>query len=282
MAAKVSLPGATALVTGAGNGIGRATALALATEGAHVLVTDVDGPAAEKVAGEVREAGGSADARTLDVTDAEAVARLATETDAAGPDGGDGGDGGGGLRPVDVVVANAGVGMSGRLGDMTLEDWRWIRSINLDGVVHTAHAFGPGLLQRGRGHLVIMSSGLGYTPRSTEAAYCTTKAAVLELAQCLRADWAARGVGVSAICPGVIDTGILDSTRFLGDAVDEATVRKTFARGHAPESVAADVVKAITRDRALVASGWEAKAGWALHRVGPLRLQQRIAAKELR
>ncbi|OWY62167.1 hypothetical protein B7486_59900, partial [cyanobacterium TDX16] len=97
-----------------------------------------------------------------------------------------------------------------------------------------------------------------------------------------RADWAPHGVGVSAICPGVIDTGILDGTRFLGDATDERKARQTFARGHSPDSVARDVLKAIHGDRALVASGWEAKAGWALHRLAPLRLQQRIASQELR
>jgi 2-hydroxycyclohexanecarboxyl-CoA dehydrogenase len=269
MAAKIALPGATALVTGAGNGIGRATALALAAEGAHVVVTDRDEAAAEKVVAEVEESGGTAEAHLLDVTDSDAVATLAEQLD-AGSDG------------IDVVVANAGVGMTGRLADMTLDDWRWIRSVNLDGVVHTAHAFGPPMLQRGKGHLVILSSGLGYTPRATEPAYCTTKAAVLELAQCLRADWGRQGVGVSAICPGVINTGILDGTRFLGDATDERKARKTFARGHRPETVAAGVLKAIHEDRALVASGWEAKAGWVLHRLAPLRFQQRLASQELR
>jgi NAD(P)-dependent dehydrogenase (short-subunit alcohol dehydrogenase family) len=265
MTAKIALRGATALVTGAGNGIGRATAFALAAEDAHVVVTDVDLAAAEKVVAEVEEQGGAATAHQLDVTDADAVMDLAAR-----------------VQPVDVVFANAGVGMTGRLADMSLEDWRWIRSVNLDGVVHTALAFGPPMVERGKGHLVITSSGLGYTPRATEPAYCTTKAAVLELAQCLRADWAPHGVGVSAICPGVINTGILEGTRFLGDATDPAKARTTFARGHDPASVAQDVVRAITKDKALVASGWEAKAGWALHRLAPLRLQQRIASQELR
>jgi 2-hydroxycyclohexanecarboxyl-CoA dehydrogenase len=280
---KIALRGATALVTGAGNGIGRATALALSAEGAHVLVTDVDLAAAEKVVAEVEEQGGTAAAHQLDVTDADAVFALAADLDTAPSVGGAGGPSvGGPKRGIDVVIANAGVGMSGRLADMTIEDWRWIRSVNLDGVVHTALAFGPPMVERGEGHLVITSSGLGYTPRATEPAYCTTKAAVLELAQCLRADWAPHGVGVSALCPGVINTGILDGTRFLGDATDEGKARKTFARGHDPASVAQDVIRAITEDKALVASGWEAKAGWALHRLAPLRLQQRLASQELR
>lgn len=265
MAARIQLEGATALVTGAGAGIGRATALALGQRGSRVLVTDVDVPSAEKVAAEVDERGGRAEAHALDVADADAVAALAAQA-----------------GPVDVVVANAGVGMSAPLADMAVDDWRWIRSINLDGVLHTCHAFGPPMLERGRGHLVLVSSGLGYVPRATEPAYCTTKAAVLQLAQCLRADWARHGVGVSALCPGVINTGIIERTRFLGDAVDRAAARKVFARGHDPARVAADVVRAVERDRALVASGWEAKAGWLLHRLAPLRLQQRLAGTDPR
>ena len=266
MGAKVELQGATALVTGGGAGIGRETVLALAGAGAHVHVTDIDLANAEKVAAEVRERGGNADAHHLDVTDADAVAALAAE-----------------LGPVDVVIANAGVGMSGRLGEMTVEDWRWIRSVNLDGVVHTCHAFGPPMVERGRGHVVIISSGLGYTPRATEPAYCTTKAAVLELAQCLRADWGPKGVGVSAICPGIINTGIIDHTRFIGSAAkDEATARKVFKRGHKPRTVARDVIRAIERDRTLVASGWESKLGWFGHRFTPLAIQQRIARQGLR
>ena len=142
------IEGTDALVTGAGAGIGRATALALAGKGARVVVTDVDGAAAEATA---KEIGAPATALELDVTDADAVASVAAE------------------HPVDIVVANAGVGMSGRFTDMELDDWRWIRAVNLDGVVHTVHAFGPAMLARRRGHAVIVSSGLGYLGGYIEA-----------------------------------------------------------------------------------------------------------------
>jgi NAD(P)-dependent dehydrogenase (short-subunit alcohol dehydrogenase family) len=262
----VQLRGAKALVTGSGAGIGRVTALALAREGAHLLVTDIDRSAAEKVVAEIAEIGGTAEAHVLDVTDGEAVSALADQ-----------------VGPLDVVVANAGVGMTGRLGDMSLDDWRWIRSVNLDGVVHTCHAFGPPMVQRGRGQVVIVSSGLAYTPRATEPAYCTTKAGALELAQCLRADWGRSGVGVSAVCPGIINTGILDRTRFVGVSDDEqARARKVFTRGHRPETVARDVVKAIRHDKALVTPGFESRVGWWFHRLAPIRLQQIVARQGLR
>ncbi|MGI8661903.1 MAG: SDR family NAD(P)-dependent oxidoreductase [Acidimicrobiales bacterium] len=266
MAAKVELRSARALVTGGGGGIGRATARALASEGAHVLVADIDFAAAEKVVAEIAERGGTAEAHELDVTDAGAVAALAAAVDR-----------------LDVVVANAGVGMSGRLSDMTLDDWRWIRSVNLDGVVHTCHAFGPAMLEAGHGHVVIVASGLAFTPRATEPAYCTTKAAALALAQCLRADWGRSGVGVSAVCPGVINTGILDHTRFVGAAADtEAKTRKAFRRGHKPETVARDVLRAINADKAIVTPGFESRIGWWLHRLAPIAVQQRIARQVVR
>src|SRR5438132_6249094 len=121
--------------------------------------------------------------RQCDVTDADAVTALAEAISAE-------------HGAIGVLVNNAGVGLTGRMLATSLDDWRWIRSVNLDGVVHFLYAFAPAMLARGRGHVVNVSSGLGYTPRATEPAYVATKAAVLALSQSLRADWGASGVGV--------------------------------------------------------------------------------------
>jgi len=260
----VQLRGATALVTGAGAGIGRATTLALADEGAHVIATDVHCEAAEKVAGEVEERGGRASAHRLDVTDVDAVAELAASVSAE-------------HGTLDVLVCNAGVGMSARLADMTVDDWVWIRSVNLDGVLHSCLAFGPAMLDRGRGHVSVVSSALGYTPRATEPAYVATKAATLALAQSLRADWRPHGVGVSAICPGIINTGIHTRTRFIGDPDHQLRATRTFERGRGPERVAAAIVRNTRRDRAVVPVGWEARLGWWAHRFAPVWIQQIVA-----
>jgi 2-hydroxycyclohexanecarboxyl-CoA dehydrogenase len=265
----VQLAGGLALVTGAGSGIGRATALALAGRGARVLVADLDAQAAEKVAAECAERGPGAEAHRCDVADADAVAALAERVHAT-------------HGPLDVLVNNAGVGMSGPFADSSLEDWRWIRSINLDGVVHGCLAFGPAMVARGRGHVVNLSSGLGYTPRATEPHYVATKAAVLALSQSLRADWRPRGVAVTAICPGIINTPIIDRTRYRGE-VHQATRDKTvrmFRRGHAPEAVARAILRAVERDLVMVPVGWEAWLGWGVHRLAPLRAQQLIARQD--
>ena len=267
--ARIEIPGTTVLVTGAGSGIGRATALAFAARGARVVCADLDVAGAEKTAAACEEAGApSASAHRVDVSDRAALASLADQIELPG-----------------IVVNNAGVGMSGRFTDMTQTDWEWIRGVNLDGVVNGCAVFGPRLLEAGRGHVVNLSSGLGYTPTATEPAYVTTKAAVLALSQCLRADWAASGVGVTAICPGVINTPIIDHTRFLGEAGDperRERTKKVFRRGHKPETVAKAIVGAVERDRAVVPVGFEARAGWWLHRFGPVAVQQAIARKGLR
>jgi 2-hydroxycyclohexanecarboxyl-CoA dehydrogenase len=259
------IEGATALVTGAGSGIGRAIALDLARKGARVIAVDLHPDTAEKTAVACGELGPDATSDGCDVADLDAVRELAERVHEH-------------HGPLDVLVNNAGVGMSARFADMAVDDWRWIRGVNLDGVVHGCHAFVPAMLERGRGHVVNLSSGLAYTPRATEPAYVTTKAAVLALSQCLRADWAASGVGVSAVCPGVIDTPILDGTRFLGEQAEhEGRTRAVFRRGHPPELVARDVIDAIRRNRAVVTVGWEAKLGWWAHRLLPVAASQRVA-----
>src|SRR5437763_13792128 len=138
------------VVTGAGSGIGAATAAAFAATGATVVCADVDGEAAEKTAALCAERGGAGRAEVCDVTDAPAVAALAERT-----------------GPVDVLVNNAGVGMTGRFADMSVDDWRWIRSVNLDGVVHACAAFGPAMIARRRGAVINLSSGLASTTRPT-------------------------------------------------------------------------------------------------------------------
>src|SRR5262245_59868895 len=263
--ADFDVDGAIALVTGAGSGIGRATALELARKGARVVAVDRDRETAEKTAVACGEIGPEAHAHTCDVSDHEAVVALAARVREE-------------VGVPDVLVNNAGVGMSSRLTDMTVDDWRWIRGVNLDGVVHGCLVFGPAMLERGSGHVVNDSSGLAYTMRATEPAYVTTKAGVLALSRCLRADWEGSGVGVSAVCPGVINTAILDGTRFLGDQEGTAErTRKLFARGHPPELVARDIVVAIRENKAVLASGWESRLGWWAARLLPLRVQQRVA-----
>ncbi|HEY8523639.1 MAG TPA: SDR family NAD(P)-dependent oxidoreductase [Acidimicrobiales bacterium] len=265
MARDFQLSGASALVTGAGSGIGRQVALALAGHGGRVLAADIDGDAAAKTAVACGAVGPEAEGVQCDVGDADAVAALAERVHVE-------------RGPLDVLINNAGVGISGRLGDMSVDDWRWIRRVNLDGVVHCCLAFGPAMVERGRGHVVNVASALAYMPHGLEPAYIATKAGVLALSQSLRGDWRPRGVGVSAVCPGMVDTGIAERTRYLGRQADER--EKTiagFRRARSPEVVARDVVRAIREDLTVVPVGWDGRLLWWVHRLLPLRVQQLIA-----
>jgi NAD(P)-dependent dehydrogenase (short-subunit alcohol dehydrogenase family) len=268
---RVDLDGALALVTGAGSGIGQATAIALAARGARVLSVGRDGEAVARTAARCRAAGPEAASYRLDVTDRTGMEALAVRVSAEHGE-------------VDILVNNAGVGMSGRFTDVTAGDWEWIRSVNLDGVVNGCAVFAPGMLTRRRGHIINLSSGLAYLYPRTEPAYVATKAAVLALSRSLRADFAQHGVGVTAICPGITDTPIVDRTRYLGDRDDEkvrARSTRLFDRGQPPEKVAAAIVRAIERDRSVVPVGAAARLGWWLHRYLPLRAQQAIASLPL-
>jgi 2-hydroxycyclohexanecarboxyl-CoA dehydrogenase len=268
----IPLESATALITGAGSGIGRAAAHALAARGATVLCTDIDEGAADKTAAECAERSrpGSPVAHRsyrLDVADRQEVEAVAAAVH--------------GLHgALAVLVNNAGVGMTGSFSDMTAEDWTFIRSINLDGVVNCCSAFSPPMLAARRGHVVNVSSGLAFLPTANESAYAATKAAVLQLSQCLRANWAPAGVGVTAICPGFVNTPIVTSARFTGGKEDPRTrerLVKAFARAHPPEMVGAAIVGAIARDRAFVPVGFESVLGWYAHRLTPIAIQQRFA-----
>jgi 2-hydroxycyclohexanecarboxyl-CoA dehydrogenase len=269
----LSLDGALALVTGAGSGIGRATSHALAARGASVLCTDIDEATAEKTATECQQLspqhGVTHGAYRLDVADRAEVDAIAARVDRE-------------HGALTVLVNNAGVGMTGSYSRMTAEEWAFIRSINLDGVVHCCSAFTPPMLAAGRGQVVNVSSGLAFIPTAGESAYAATKAAVLQLSFCLRADFAHRGVGVTAICPGFINTPIAQTARFTGGQEDPQARRrlvKGFSRAHPPEKVSLAIVRAIVTDRAVVPVGFESVLGWYAHRCMPVVLQQALVRR---
>ncbi|MFP5070416.1 SDR family oxidoreductase [Pseudonocardia nantongensis] len=257
--------GALAVVTGAGSGIGRATAAALADRGTRVVVADssADG-AAETVARiERRHGPGRASAAVLDVADEAAVADLAARVAAE-------------HGVPDLVVNNAGIAVAGPFADTTGEEWRRIVDVNLWGVVHGCRHFGALLAAHGEGgHIVNTASAAAFLPSRVLPAYATTKAAVLMLSECLRAELADDGVGVTALCPGLVHTPITGSTRFAGldDTAQEARRTALTAgyarRGYTPERVAARLVRAVERDLPLAPVTAEAHAALLASRLSP-------------
>ncbi|HEV7650626.1 MAG TPA: SDR family oxidoreductase [Actinophytocola sp.] len=247
---KKSMGGQLAVVTGAGSGIGRETAIALAAAGAEVLCVDIDLDAAKTTAA---RAGGTA--YELDVSDGPASERLAGTI--AREHG-----------VPDLVMANAGIGVAGSFLDTSVDDWRRVLDVNLWGVIHTLRAFLPAMVERREGgHVVITSSAAGYLATPTLPAYSTTKAGVLMLAQCLAGELDEAGIGVSAICPGFVHTNITATTRFAGTTPDEERTRRQRAfamyerRGYGPEKVARAVLEAVRAGRLVVPVTPEARAG---------------------
>ncbi|MEO6085715.1 MAG: SDR family oxidoreductase [Umezawaea sp.] len=256
------------VITGAGSGIGRATALAFAVDGAQVIAVDVDGAAAERTAKEVR-----GHAYAVDVTDGAAVRALADQVVAE-------------HGVPDVVMANAGVLVAGSFLDTSEADWRWVVDVNLWGVVHTLRAFLPGLVERGEGgHAVVTASMASYFPSKALPAYSTTKAAVLMLAECLAEELAPHGIGVSAICPGVVHTDITRSATFAGTSTNEEEVKREAVtrtyrrRGYGPEKVATAVVRAVRDNRLVVPVTPESRLVRFASRVSPkaVRVLGRLA-----
>jgi len=253
------LRGRMALVTGAASGIGKATAAALAARGARLLLVDRDAEGLERAGASI------AHSHTLscDVSDQRALERLAARV--LGEHG-----------VPDVVVNNAGIAVAGSFLDTTPEDWQRIVDINLMGVVHGCRLFGRAMIDRGQGgQLVNTASAAAFAPAKDLAAYATTKAGVLMLSECLRAELHPHGIGVTAVCPGFIATNITRTTRYVGrgeteqQRLAERVTRSYERRNFTPDRVAEEIIEAIGVNRPVAVITPEAKVMRALSRIAP-------------
>lgn len=259
--------GQLVLVTGAGSGIGRATAFAFA-EAARVVAVDRDTESATRTAEMAQLIGApQAWAETVDVADEQAMEKLAEKVAAE-------------YGIVDVLVNNAGIGLSGSFFDTTPEDWKKVLDVNLWGVIHGCRLFGKQMAERGQGgHIVNTASAAAFQPSKALPAYSTSKAAVLMLSECLRAELAGQGIGVSAICPGLVNTNITATARFAGvDAEEEKRRQKKSSRlyglrNYPPEKVADAILTAVVRNQAVVPVTPEARGAHLMSRFTPKALR---------
>ncbi|MFD9146144.1 putative oxidoreductase SadH [Streptomyces sp. ADI98-12] len=256
--------GQLVLVTGAAGGIGRATVLAFAAAGARVIAADRDGAGAAGTARAALAAGAPrAWAETVDVADEQAMEKFAARVEAE-------------YGTVDVLVNNAGVGLSGPFLDTTPEEWRRVLDVNLWGVIHGCRLFGRHMADRGQGgHIVNLASAAAYLPSRALPAYSTSKAAVLMLSESLRAELAPRSIGVTAVCPGIVNTGITRTSRFAGAGKEEEAERRRRAaklygiRNYPPEKVADAILRAVLDNSAVVPVTPEARGSRLLARLSP-------------
>jgi NAD(P)-dependent dehydrogenase (short-subunit alcohol dehydrogenase family) len=269
--------GKTALITGAASGIGRETALAFARAGADLVLCDLDEAGLAETEGRARALGRQVLARRVDVASRAAMEAFAADVHAE-------------REAVDVLVNNAGVGLSGGLLDTSLDDWDWILSINLVGVIHGCHFFIPPMVARRKGgHVVNLSSSAGIVGSEALTAYCTTKFGVFGLSEALRDELGPHGISVATICPGIINTPITRNGRLRGKwtapGVREQIVDGFEKRNYGPEKVAQAIVAAAASGAAVVPVAPEAWALYLMKRVAPgltALVSRRLATKWLK
>jgi NAD(P)-dependent dehydrogenase (short-subunit alcohol dehydrogenase family) len=243
--------GRTAIVTGAGSGIGAALSRALTAAGADVVHADLDGEAAARVAG-------TGHAAQVDVTDAPAVQRLVDETVAR-------------TGRLDLMFNNAGIGAGGDAEDIPLEDWDRVIDVNIRGVVHGVAAAYPVMVRQRGGHLVNTASLAGLAPAGLLVPYAMSKHAVVGLSTSLRVEAAVHGVRVSAVCPGVVETPLLDTPDPRGrfDARRYLTTDQGVKRPMPAADLAAEVLDGVARNRACIVAPAQARLAWRLARLSP-------------
>lgn len=193
-----ALEGQVALVTGATSGIGRGISERLATEGAAVCVVSRRADRSEAIASGIREAGGTAIGVAADVRDAMAMQRLVDDCVAR-------------FGRLDITVANAGIGIIGSVAESDPEDWRAMMDINYLGTANIAKASLAPMLAQGRGDIVAIASAGGTKGYPDWSGYCATKWAVVGFMECLAQEVVTKGIRVSTICPGGVDTPFWDA-----------------------------------------------------------------------
>ncbi len=263
------------VITGGGSGIGRETALAFARRGAEVVLSDVNLDAARHTAAMIGEAGGTAHAYQLDVADEAAMHAHADEV--AERHG-----------VPDILINNAGIGQAGVFLATPSESFRRVMDINFFGVVNGCRAFGAKMVERGSGgHIVNLASMAAYLPQQSFTAYSTSKAAVFMFSDCLRAELAVSGIGVSTICPGIVHTNIVANTQFSGvGAQAEAARQQKFdrlyeKRHYTPDRVAERIVAAVVKNKSIVPVTPEAHVAYHARRFVPALGRWLAARKDI-
>ncbi|MGH8492938.1 MAG: SDR family oxidoreductase [Moraxellaceae bacterium] len=272
-------------ITGAASGIGRAVAQAAAAEGAELFLTDINAAALEATAAAIRNSGGKVSAlRALDIADHSAVKSFA---DAILQEHG----------APDVVMNIAGISIWGRVDQLEIKHWRQCVEINLMGPIHVIESFVPAMMQSGRGgHLVNVSSAAGLFGLPWHAAYSASKFGLRGISEVLRYDLKRYGIQVHLVCPGGVDTGLVQTIQIAGIDKNDADIKALTSRfqKHAvsPAQAASAILKGVKQGRYLIYTSfdirfghfWQRKFAWPFDRVMQFMNDhlQGVAAKKLK
>ena len=242
------LDGRRALVVGAGTGIGREAALALAAFGATVVCADRDEPAAKATA---QAAGGDATARRLDLLDVEAVAAAPSE-----------------VGEVEILVFTPAVNVRKRIADYSIDEFDRVISLNLRGAFALVHAFGPAMAERGKGSIIGFSSIRAVTVEPGQGAYAATKAGLVQLLRTAAAEWGPSGVRANAVAPGVVETPLTAPIKADASWYGAYAAKSALGRWAQPGELAgavvflaSDAASFVTGSLLVVDGGWTAVDG---------------------
>jgi len=258
----VTLRDKRCFITGAASGIGRATALAAAAEGAVLFLTDVNTARLEDTVRDVRAAGGRVAAhRALDISNYEAVQSFAAFIHES-------------FGSMDVVMNIAGISIWGAVDTLEHKHWRQVIDVNLMGPIHVIESFVPEMIQAGRGgHLVNVSSAAGLFGLPFHAAYSGAKFGLRGVSEVLRFDLERFGIKVTLVCPGAVNTGLVDTIQIIGAGLspDELRDMKEHFRKRAvsPEKAAEAIIRGVKRDQYLVFTSNDTRIGhWFQRKFG--------------
>lgn len=258
----MKLDAKSCLITGAASGIGRATALAAAGRGARLVLTDVNAEGLDRTAAMIRAANGTVlHSAPADITSREAVEALASDVhDAHGS--------------LDAVMNVAGVSTWGSVERLRESDWRKMVEVDLMGPVHVISCFVPPMIQAGRGGwLVNVSSAAALIGLPWHAAYSAAKFGLRGVSEVLRFDLRRHGIGVSLVCPGAVDTPLVNTVEILGVDREAPVIRKMTERfrrrAASPEQVAKAILRGVERERYLVHTSREVRLACLLQRLVP-------------
>jgi len=261
------------LITGAGSGLGRALAFRYAEAGWHVACADIRLDRARETVGLITGFGIGAMALQVDVGDDDSFESLRDQVLAAW-------DG------VDLVINNAGVASCGPMLTTPMADWRWMLEINLLGVVRGCRLFAPVLTEQAEGHIVNISSFAGLAGPPGMIAYATAKAGVVALSECLRAELAGSGVGVSVACPSFFQTNLLENFRAADPLGLNMAKRLMRDARETPTDIAEEIYRAVARGEFLILPTAEVRKAWRLKRWWPERyfrmLLERVRRRDAR
>jgi NAD(P)-dependent dehydrogenase (short-subunit alcohol dehydrogenase family) len=252
--------GKRCFLTGAASGIGRATALRLASHGAELYLTDRNADGLAQTAADARALGAQVPAhRALDIADYDAVASFAADIHARHPS-------------MDVVMNIAGISAWGTVDRLSHDQWSRLVAVNLMGPIHVMETFLPPMIAARRGgHLVNVSSAAGLIAMPWHAAYSASKYGVRGVSEVLRFDLARHHIGVSVVVPGAVDTPLVHTVEIAGVDRDDPTVQRWVSRfsGHAvsPERAAEKILAGVAKNRYLIYTSADIRALYAFKRV---------------